>query len=397
MLFNTKDNVSLWLRITAVALSIAIVVTGGLAIVWELTLGRLHYDTPYETTEGVNVDVAPPIVHKPFEGDPDEGAVDDEFENSTTDEGGDTSSDSIQPTELKDLKSNIRGWMNTGSPIRDKDVINILFIGMENNTENGTIQPLSVNGRADAMCIASVNKKTNTVTLASLLRDQYSYVKLDDGGRYTKFHHALRYAGPQKQIEMIERYYKVVIDNYVIVNFESLPKIIDAVGGITISVTEEESKYLKNTCKWKINVGAQDIAVDGGHALTYMRIRKGQTGGDEARTGRQQKVMMLLAEKVKNYSRDEMISFVNEILPYLRTGLTPNDILAYAVTALTEGWLNYDIKQVTLPDSECCKPFNNPADGGAYWKVDYPVAAYKLQMALFGKSNIVLEDHKSWI
>ena len=34
MLFQTRDNVSLWLQIIAVALSIAILVTGGLMIFW---------------------------------------------------------------------------------------------------------------------------------------------------------------------------------------------------------------------------------------------------------------------------------------------------------------------------------------------------------------------------
>lgn len=393
---KTRDNVSLWLKIFAGVLTVAILITGGLAVVWEMTLGRMHFDEEYESSQGTTIDSST-IVEKPsdnFTEDPN----DEDHADEPTEPGDSFASETIQPQVLTNLKANMKSWMSNGDPVRDDEVINILFIGMENNTESGKIQPLSVNGRADAMCIASVNKRTKTVTLASLLRDQYSYVSLDNGGKYTKFHHALRFGGPSKQIEMIERYYKVVIDNYVIVNFDSLPRIIDAVGGITISVTDEEAKYLHNTCKWQIAPYAQDIPVDGGHALTYMRIRKGQTGGDEARTGRQQKVMMLLAEKVKNYSTSQMISFVNDIMPYLRTGLDSGDILAYAVTALTEGWLNYDIKQVTLPDSDCCKPFNNPADGGAYWKVDYPVSAQKLQLALFGKSNIVLdEDRKPWI
>ncbi len=388
MIFDTRDNVSLWLRITAVALSIAIVVTGGLAVIWEMFLGRINYDDPYSSTIGSDIDSSQ-IVENPS---------DIQFPDDNDEPDESFASDTIQPAVLSNLKSNMKNWMNNGEPVRDDNVINILFIGMDNNDDYGKPMPLSYNGRADAMCIASINKKTKTVTLASLLRDQYSYMVIDGKGRYTKFHHALRFAGPEKQIEMIERYYKVVIDNYVIVNFDSLPRIIDAIGGITISVTKQEAEYLRNKCNWKIDARAQDIAVDGAHTLTYMRIRKGQTGGDEARTGRQQKVMMLLAEKIKGYSTTQMISLVNDIIPYLRTGLDSNAILAYAVTALTEGWLKYNVKQVTLPDSECCKAFNNAADGGSYWKVDYPVAAYKLQMALFGKSNITLsKDRKPWI
>ena len=396
MFFDTRDNVSLWLRIVAVALSIAIVITGGFAVVWELTFGRINMDENYNKTIGSHIDSSTIIENQnPLENVED---FEDIPEENNDDPDNSFATATIQPSVLTNLKSNMKNWMNNGDPVRDDNVINILFIGMENNDDNGNPQPLSVNGRADAICIASVNKKTKTITLASLLRDQYSYVTLGNNGRYTKFHHALSYAGPEKQIEMIERYYKVVIDNYVIVNFTSIPKIIDAIGGIDIELNENEAKYLKNTCGWRIEAKAQTMHVDGGHALTYMRIRKGATGGDEARTGRQQKVMMTLVKNVKNYSTAQMVSLVNELIPYVRTGLNSTDILAYAITALSEGWLEYDMKQLTLPDDTCCKPFKNPADGGDYWKVDYPVAAQKLQMALFGRSNINLEkDRKPWI
>lgn len=396
MIFDTRDNVSLWLRIIAVALSVAIVITGGLAIVWEMFLGRINYDPNYNATVGSDIHSSTIVENPSNNVDPDENVEPDDEPDDDPDNS--FASETIHPSVLTNLKSNMKSWMNNGDPVRDNDVINILFIGMENNNDYGKPQPLSVNGRADAMCIASVNKKTKTITLASLLRDQYSYIIMGNSGRYTKFHHALSYSGPEKQIEMIERYYKVVIDNYVIVNFDSLPKIIDAVGGIDIDINKDEAYYLKNTCGWKIDVREQSMHVDGGHALTYMRIRKGNTGGDEARTGRQQKVMMTLVDMVKNYSTAQMVSLVNEVIPYVRTGLNSNDILAYAITALSEGWLKYEMKQLTLPDSTCCKPFKNPADGGDYWKVDYPVAAQKLQMALFGKSNITLDkDRKPWV
>lgn len=402
MIFDTRDNVSLWLRILAVALSIAIVITGGFAVLWEMFLGKITYDPNYNPSIGTHID-SDVIVENPsgqFTPD-DDNDIDDihgnDYENDS-DPDENMATETIQPAVLSTLKANMKNWMNNGNPVRDDDVINILLIGMENNDDYGKPQMLSVNGRADAMCIVSINKRTKTITLASILRDQYSYVIIGTNGRYTKFHHALSYGGPEKQIEMIERYYKVVIDNYVIVNFTSLANIIDAVGGIDIEITKNEASYLRNNCKWKIEARAQKMHVDGGHALTYMRIRKGQTGGDEARTGRQQKVIMTLINEAKNYSTGQMISLANEVIPYLRTGLNSSEILAYAVTALTEGWLKYDIKQVTLPDSECCKSYNNPADGGSYWKVDYPVAARKLQLALFGKSNITLGDKREpWI
>ena len=398
MIFDTRDNVSLWLRIIAVALTIAILITGGLVVAWDAFFGRMTDGNGFDATIGSDINSST-IIEGNQGGDTNVDIDGEDVPVDPDDHGSSViASETIHPEVLSNLKANMKSWMNNGDPVRDSNVINILFIGMENNDDNGKPQKLSVNGRADAMCIVSVNKATKTITLASLLRDQYSYITVDGKGRYTKFHHALSYAGPEKQIEMIERYYKVVIDNYVIVNFDSLPKIIDAVGGVEINITKEEASYLRNTCGWRIDAREQSMHVDGGHALTYMRIRKGNTGGDEARTGRQQKVLMTLIGQMKNYSTAQMASLVNEVIPYVRTGLTSTDILAYAITALQEGWLKYELKQVTLPDSESCKPFNNPADGGSYWKVDYPIAARQLQLILLGKSNITLDSNrKKWI
>ncbi len=400
MIFDTRDNVSWWLRIIAVALSVAILVTGGLVIGWDAYFGRMTIGDGYVGTDGS--EIGSTII--------DEGNVDGNLNNNVTEEEiqispeeneNQISSETIQPSALSDLKSNIKNWMNNGDPVRDNEVINFLFIGMENNDDNGRPQSLSVNGRADAMCIISVNKRTKTITLASIMRDQYCFIVTGNKGRYTKFHHALSYGGPEKQIEMIERYYKIVIDNYVIVNFASLPKVIDALGGVDIEVTKgeaAEARRLNPSWKWKVTGSPQTFHVGGEDALLYMRLRKGDTGGDQGRVGRQQKVIKTLISEVKNYSTAQMISAVNAVIPYVRTGLTSTDILAYAVTALSEGWLNYDIKQITLPDNDCAKDFSNPADGGWYWKVDFPVAAQKLQMALYGQSNIKLDSNrKKWI
>lgn len=394
MIFDTDDNVSLWLRIIAVALSIAIVVTGGLVIGWDAYFGRMTDGTGYQGSQGVDIDSGA-IIEPSM--DPDD-VVDDPTDDPsiTHAPGTQTAVPTIRPSALTNLKANIKNWMNNGTAVRDDGVINILFIGMENNDSNGNPQPLSVNGRADAMCIISVNKNTKTITLASLLRDQYSYIVVNGKGRFNKFHHALSYAGPAKQIEMIERYYKIVIDNYVIVNFESLPKVINALGGVEITLTKNEASYLRNI-GWQIPNAECSLTVDGYHALTYMRIRKGATGGDTARVGRQQKVILYLMNKLRDSNVSEIMAAANAVIPYVRTGLTSENILAYAVTAVTEGWLKYDIKQLTLPDSTCSVSFTNPEDGGSYWKVDFPLSAQKLQNALYGKSNIVLDpNRKKW-
>ncbi len=392
MASDTRKKASLWLKIVAIVLSVLIVITGGLMIGWHAIFGSITDDGGYQASQGQDINNADNIVVPTMAPDETHEPEDPDI-TSNPDE---TNAPTIKPSSLSSLQSNIKNWMNNGTPVKDKDVINILLIGMDNSV-NGKPQPISVNGRADAMCIVSINKRTKTITLASLLRDQYSYVVTKNKARFTKFHHALSYAGPAKQVEMVESYYKIVIDNYVILSLDSLPKVIDALGGVEINITKNEATYL-NSIGWSVNPKGEKRQVNGKDALAYMRIRKGTSGGDTARVGRQQQVITTIIGKMKSSSASQMVELTKSILPYVRTGLTSDKIFSLVATAVTEGWFKYDIKRLTLPDSSCSKTFVNSADGGWYWKVDYPLAAQKLQLALYGKSNIVLEaNRKKWI
>lgn len=390
MLFETRDNVSWWLQVVAVALTIAIVVTGGLLVGWNAYFGRISGEN-YDPSQGVDINGNTTIgegtnVDVPQYGELETPVPDENDANGST-------ADVIHPSQLNSLKENIKQWMNNGTSVYDSEVTNILLIGMDDDYKEN----LSDKGRADAMMILSINRRTKTITLSSLMRDQYIYLVHNSKGTFTKLHHSLNY-GPATLIQMIERYYKVTIDNYVIVNFASVTHVIDAMGGIDIHLESNEAKYLKDTCGWDIPYGESDMTVNGAHALTYMRIRKGSTGGDTARTGRQRKVIMNMIDKAKDCSLTQLISIVNSMIPYIRTGLQPNEILAYATTALTDGWFKYSINQVVLPDDSCAKGFTNSEDNLWYWKVDFPLAAQKLQTALYGKTNIELEkNRKSWI
>jgi len=403
MLFDTRDNVTFVLQIIAVALSIVLVITGGLFIAYRIFIDPMLGED-YDASLGADIDSTTIV----------EGSADaiSEFEHlekidGLDDNQGETgeasvSAEPIHPTELSSLKDNIKSWINTGEAVRSNDVTNILVIGMENCIDTGSTKSydLSVNGRADAMVIVSINHATKKITLASLLRDQYCYLVITKNGKtqgsFQKLHHALAYAGPSAQIQMIERYYKIVIDNYVIVNFDSVTAIIDELGGIDVDVTQNEASFLNSSCGFNISSGMNHF--NGRDALVYMRIRKGNTGGEVARTGRQRKVIANIIEQAKSYGMTKMVSVVDALIPYLRTGLTSTEILGYATTALADGWLNYELSSFSLPDDTCCKDFSNSEDGLWYWKVDFPLAAQKLQLALYGKTNIELaSNRKSWI
>lgn len=374
MLFKTDDPVNLFFQIIAVALCIAIVVLGGAYGVATWYLGRMNSGEDYNANGGADIN---------------SGTIKEEpggtIAPMVTDSDGFT-----HPSEAGSLQENIKNWMNNGEAVKDSSVTNILLIGMDIETGD-----MSKNSRADAMVIFSLNHSTKTITLASILRDQYCYIPYN-GGKFEKLHHACSHKGPAYQIEILEKYYKVKIDNYAVVNFYSLPKIIDALGGIDIDVTPAEAKYMNEN--WTpMKSGTQPL--NGKEALIYMRIRH-ETGGDEARVSRQQKVIGQILNKAKGYSKTKMISMVNTLIPYIRTGYTGTELVSLATDALVNGWLNYDLKKTSLPDSDCAAEFRVKEGSNKiwYWKVDFPVAAQKLQTALYGKTNIELDkNRKSWI
>ncbi len=368
MFFDTDDFPTYILHIICVALALVIIVVCGGYALW-LNMTKNVADGDYQTDGGADIDSSTIT------------------ECTSAPQGDDAFSQTITVENDSTLNKRIRNWMENGAAVKDENVTNILLIGMDVDTPD-----MNKNSRADAMVLFSVNHASKTVTLASLMRDQYCY--LPSVGRYEKLHHANSYGGPSLQIQMLEKYYKVCIDNYAVVNFYSLPKIIDALGCITVDVTNAEADFLNSECGFDINPGPNRF--DGNQALVYMRIRKGNTGGDEGRTFRQQKVIKQILASIRSYNKASLLSLVSKLMPYVRTGYDSGELFTLATDAVVNGWLKYDIKQATLPGENARGDLT--LNKIWYWKVDYPLAARELQLLLYGKSNIELkDDRKSWI
>lgn len=346
---RSDDNVTIFFRAIAISLCIAIIVVA-------LLYGGWLYLTKDLTGEVYSPNISVDI---------DDGYI---YEN-----------------DVDGLKNKIKDWQNNGQPAKDDNVLNILLIGIDVETSN-----MQKNSRADAMMLISINHEKKTITLASILRDQYCYMENNGKESFEKLHHANNYGGPKKQIELIERYYKVSIDNYALVNFYSLPKIIDKMGGVKVNITKTEKEYMNTYWGTKVKTG--ENVLDGATALIYMRIRH-QTGGDTARVSRQQQVVKSVMNEVKHLNKTELVSLMTEIIKYVRTGYTSDEILSLAVDALLNGWFNYNINQLSFPEETYAK--GETIDGSWYWKVDFPIAAQKMQTALYGKTNIILLQNRN--
>lgn len=309
--------------------------------------------------------------------------------------------DEMSANEVYSYKEYLKQWYKNGDPVSSTHVLNILLIGEDTRGED-----ISDTSRADSAIIASVNIDTQEIHLTSVLRDLYVYFETDFGnestGQYAKINAAASNGGMQCYINTLERYYKISIDNYAVVNFASFPKIIDALGGVTLKITSAEINEINNHPKRYGGVTiTQDFEGDEGkmlltgkQALAYCRIRK--IDSDGARADRQKTVLNALFKKMQKAGTVDAVKVVNKLIDYVYTGLSKKELVEIGNTALRDGWLNYDVKSVNLPQVKNCKGGQNfsVAPNNWIWLSDIPADAYDLQMSIYGKSNVNLNPDR---
>lgn len=317
-------------------------------------------------------------------------AVIDDEENLNLEAMGDV-------TDANSLNEFLYNWANNGGEkMHSKNVLNILLCGVDSN--DGTAS----SGRADSIILVSVNKKTKEIVLSSFFRDSYIYMDIPkkDGtteGRYEKLNAAYVYGGPATLIDTIEKNFKVEIDQYIAVDFASFTKLIDALGGVTVDVEQREAMFIRRTSSHNNFPYGNDVKLNGKQALVYSRIRK--LDSDVNRTERQRKVIKSLIESAKTASNGQLVNAYRQTAKYIRTGYTQTEVISLIATAVSQNWMKYTMKEITLPSEQgydMASTYVNTTSmrNQWVWIVDYPICAQKLQKAIYGESNIILDSDR---
>ena len=291
----------------------------------------------------------------------------------------------------------LKQWYQNGDPVSSTHVLNILLIGEDTREEK-----ISDTSRADSAIIASINIDTKEIHLTSVLRDLYVYFEVDGKGQYGKINAAASMGGMKCYINAIERYYKIAINNYAVVNFNSFPKIIDELGGVTIKITSAEINEINNhpktyggvTIKQTFDGTEGKMLLNGKQALAYCRIR--HIDSDGARANRQKTVLNALLKKMSNGGTVDTVKTVNALADYVYTGYSKKELISIGNTALKDGWLEFSMKTKNVPAEENCAGGQkfSAAPNNWIWLADIPKDAYELQMEIYGKSNIELSDNR---
>lgn len=148
---------------------------------------------------------------------------------------------------------------------------------------------IGTTSRSDVNIIAVVNTETHQILLITTPRDYYVPIPGVSGGVRDKLTHAGIY-GVEASIATLEELYDMNIDFYTRVNFTSVVKIVDALGGISVYSNQSFSTG-------KINVVEGYNNFNGEQALSFARERHNVDGGDFQRGKNQQEVIKGMIRK----------------------------------------------------------------------------------------------------
>ena len=155
--------------------------------------------------------------------------------------------------------------------------------------QDGYAEDIVEDARTDTVVIVSLDEKYNRVIMTSVLRD--SKIK-NPNGNDTKANLLYRYFGFDGVIACLERELGIEIKGAVLVNFEHVKPVIDALGGVDIEITEAEYLAIRSILLGKdpnMPKGPGMTHMTGRIALAYMRTRATDSGGDFSRTERQRR------------------------------------------------------------------------------------------------------------
>ncbi|KQW48825.1 hypothetical protein ASC77_08835 [Nocardioides sp. Root1257] len=175
------------------------------------------------------------------------------------------------------------------------DAVNILLIGTDRRSDVPTTGSDAeaaswVVGaqRSDAMMILHISADRRSASVISIPRDTWVTVP---GVGSAKINAAYSYGGPSLAVQTVELLTAIRIDHVAVVDWTGFAALIDAVGGIDVTVPETVVDTAR-AVTWSAGVHH----LDGAAALTYVRQRYGLRGGDLDRVARQQAVLRTLMQ-----------------------------------------------------------------------------------------------------
>lgn len=264
----------------------------------------------------------------------------------------------IQKNELNLDNVHINEGLSEETKDAMADYQTIALFGLDNRS-NGNLSE----GRSDVIMLATINNKTHEVKLVSIYRDSY----LDTGnGVFQKCNAAYAKGGPEQALSMLNKNLDLAITDYVTVDFNAVVECIDLLGGVEMTITDDEATlmlgYIKelngltgNNSKCPTSGGTYTL--DGVQATAFARIRYG--GGDDyRRTERQRAVLSAMVDKAQSSDLKTLNALINQMFGDIETSFSNADLISLAANIF-----NYKIGDTNgFPYEKVAKKYDKVGD-----------------------------------
>lgn len=234
-----------------------------------------------------------------------------------------------------------------------EEYTNIALFGSDSR-----VGDLTKDAHFDSTIIVSINNKTGNVKMVSVYRDTVLEFVAGDGIYYDKATNANAYGNTETVLNMLNANLDLNISDYAVINFAGLANVIDALGGMDVTITKDEMQWINNylgetrevTGMTTLNVTKYGtVHLTGLQATAYSRIRQvafynedgTSENNDYGRTARQRLVLMNIFQKAKSAGVSELMDIANALFKknsgddkFLVTSMDLDEILDLIPTAM---------------------------------------------------------------
>jgi LCP family protein required for cell wall assembly len=184
-----------------------------------------------------------------------------------------------------------------------------------------------------------------------------------------KINVAFAAGGPELTVETLENLTGLPIDNYVVVHFDGVQDIVDAMGGITVEVEEPIEVGIEGR---PVSIPAGTQTLDGFEALAYVRYR-GTPTADIGRIGRQQRFLQELAQEATSPTKlPRLPATALAVWRNIETNMNPLQAARFAVQMRLAGGVEAEI----YPGAP------QYIDGISYWVPDREAGAQVVEQTI---------------
>lgn len=238
--------------------------------------------------------------------------------------------------DQEDADADLRSRLSNNVIWYDDRIVNILLVGVDYGDEEVVMFEGAYLPRSDSMILISINTITNVINMVSLSRAAYVTIPGHGNKRLNTAH---AYGGAKLLVETIQQNYKIRIDKYVTVDISGFEQIIDAIGGVTVTLTAAEARYVLG----RSVEGTYEL--NGSQAVAYSRLRS--IDSDRKRTGRQRAVLNAIAAKLKTASATTLLGLLDDVLPLVTTNFTKTELISQVAKA--PKYLSMSINEDIIP------------------------------------------------